>query len=256
MAGPWCLVAANEWLTGAMPPLMFPAVADLGRGRVADKEMPSGATRPESPPRPQVRSRAAGQIKEGRAVRCHAVAMSPSPSRHTLDGAMVRVRVLDADMTAVALRDPRKRKRVRPVESHPPSDPSGILRAANPGAQQPSMANALACRCQTSGRLLPAGELGWCAQVPFSRAGQTRMREASLVLSDGLSGGCHASSCLAQAPRLPTLISMQAGIKAGRRAGGQAGRRPGGRPSLCRPGGGEWQRTGRVLHKGLAMLGR
>lgn len=101
MAGPWCLVAANEWLTGAMPPLMFPAVADLGRGRVADKEMPSGATRPESPPRPQVRSRAAGQIREGRAVRCHAVAMSPSPSRHTLDGAMVRVRVLDADMTAV-----------------------------------------------------------------------------------------------------------------------------------------------------------
>lgn len=221
MAGPWCLVAANDWLTGAMPPLMFPVVADLGRGRVADKEMPSGATRPESPPRPQVRSRAAGQIKEGRAVRCHAMAMSRRPSRHTLDGAMVRVRVLDADMTAVALRDPRTRKRVRPVESHPPSDPGGILRAANPGAREPSMANALAGHCQTSGRLLPAGELGWCARVPFSRAGQTRMGEASLGLSDGLSG-VSREQLLGSSPAAADLD-----FDAGGHQGGQEGRRAG-----------------------------
>lgn len=244
MAGPWCLVAASDWLTGAMPPLMFPVVADLGRGRVADKEMPSGATRPGSPPRPQVRSRAAGQIKEGRAVRCHAMAMSRSPSRHTLDGAMVRVRVLDADMTAVALRDPRKRKRVRPVESHPPSDPSGILRAANPGAQEPSMANALACHCQTSGRLLPAGELGWCAQVPFSRARQTRMGEASLVLSDGLSG-VSREQLLGSSPAAADLD-----FDAGGHQGGQEGRRPGVRPSPCRLGGGmakDWSRAAQGL---------
>lgn len=214
--------------------------------------MPSGATRPESPPRPQVRSRAAGQIKEGRAVRCHAMAMSRSPSRHTLDGAMVRVRVLDADMTAVALRDPRKRKRVRPVESHPPSAPrwcSAGCQPRSPGAQEPSMASALACRCQTSGRLLPAGELGWCAQVPFSRAGQTRMGEASLALSDGLSG-------VSREQRLgPSPAAADLDFDAGGHQGGQEGRRPGGRPSRCRLGGGEWQRTGRVLHKGLAMLG-
>lgn len=138
---------------------------------------------------------------------------------------MVRVRVLDADMTAVALRDPRKRKRVRPVESHPPSAPrwcSAGCQPRSPGAQEPSMASALACRCQTSGRLLPAGELGWCAQVPFSRAGQTRMGEASLALSDGLSG-------VSREQRLgPSPAAADLDFDAGGHQGGQEGRRPGG----------------------------
>lgn len=107
------------------------------------------------------------------------------------------------------------------------------------------MANALACQCQTSGRLLPAGELGWCAQVPFSRAGQTRMGEASLVLSDGLSG-VSREQLLGSSPAAADLD-----FDAGGHQGGQEGRRPGERPSLCRLGGGrmakDWSRAAQGL---------
>lgn len=164
-------------------PLMFPAVADLGRGLVVGKESRRCAARPGPHPGTQVRSRAVGQTKEGRrsgAMRRPCPGVDPgSPTGWGV--VYVRGRVADADMTAVARRHQKMRKRVRPVELHPPSEP--VVRR---GCQPQSPAG----RCLG----VPLNDVRQvrvfaAARGAFSRVGQSLARTRTVSW-----GGGHASS--------------------------------------------------------------
>lgn len=162
-------------------PLMFPAVADLGRGRWWARSQGDAQQGPSPHPGTQVRSRAVGQTKEGRrsgAMRRPCPGVDPgSPTGWGV--VYLRGRVVDADMTAVARRHQKMRKRVRPVELHPPSDP--VVRR---GCQPQSPAG----RCLG----VPLNDVRqvrvFVARVAFSRVGQ------SFVRTRTVSWGGHASS--------------------------------------------------------------